>query len=46
MARYDLLQITIFFANEDLIDYAQQVSFYKNLRMIMNDSNNCLPRQH
>ena len=46
MARYDLLQTTIFFANEDLIDYAQQVSFYKILRMIMIDSNNCPPRQH
>ena len=29
MIKYDLLHITIFFVNKDLIDYAQQVSLHK-----------------
>ena len=29
MIKYDLLHITIFFGNNDLIDYAQQASLHK-----------------
>ena len=29
MIKYDLLHITIFFVNEDLIDNAQQANFHK-----------------
>ena len=44
MIKCDFLHNTIFFANKNLIDYAQQVSLHKICRMIMTDSNNYLPR--
>ena len=44
MIKYDLLHITIFFVNKDLIDYSKQASLHKIQRMIMIDSNNSLPR--
>ena len=40
--KYDLLHITIFFVNKDLIDYSKQASLHKIQRMIMIDSNNSL----
>ena len=44
MIKYDLLHITIFFVNKDLIDYSKQASLHKIQSMIMIDSNNSLPR--
>ena len=44
MIIYDLLHKTIFFKKMNLTDYTQQVSLQKISRMIMTDSNNCLPR--
>ena len=38
MIKYDLLHITIFFANKDLIDYSKQASLPKIQRMIVMDS--------
>ena len=44
MIKYDLLHITIFFVNKDLIDYSKQASLHTIQRMVMIDSNNSLPR--
>ena len=44
MIKYDFLHNTIFFVNKNLIDYAPQVSLHKISRMIMIESDNCLPR--
>ena len=38
MIKYDLLHITIFFVNKDLIDYSKQASLPKIQRMIVMDS--------
>ena len=35
MIKYDLLHITIFFVNKDLIDYSKQTSLHKVQRMIV-----------
>ena len=44
MIKYDLLHITVFFVNKDLIDFSKEASLHKIQRMIMVDSNNYLPR--
>ena len=44
MIKYDLLHITIFFVNKDLIAYSKQAGLHKIQSMIMIDSNNYLPR--
>ena len=44
MIKYDLLHITVFFVNKDLIDSSKQASLHKIQSMIMIDSNNYLPR--
>ena len=46
MIKYDLLDINVFFVNNDLIDYSKQASLNKIQRMIVIDSNNYLPRGH
>ena len=35
MIKYDLLHITIFFVNKDLIDYSKQADLHKVQRVIM-----------